>query len=47
MELFETYFGPYPYRDEKYGHMEFDFTGGMEHPTMSSMGTGFQFMLMN
>jgi hypothetical protein len=25
MELFETYFGPYPYRDEKYGHMEFDF----------------------
>ena len=39
MELFETYFGPYPYRDEKYGHMEFDFTGGMEHPTMSSMGT--------
>ncbi len=39
MELFETYFGPYPYRDEKYGHMEFDFSGGMEHPTMSSMGT--------
>ena len=39
MELFETYFGPYPYRDEKYGHMEFDFGGGMEHPTMSSMGT--------
>lgn len=38
MELFETYFGPYPYRDEKYGHMEFDFSGGMEHPTMSSMG---------
>ncbi len=39
MELFETYFGPYPYRDEKYGHMEFDFGGGMEHPTMSSMGS--------
>ncbi|WDT68119.1 M1 family aminopeptidase [Cloacibacterium sp. TD35] len=38
MEHFETYFGPYPYRDEKYGHMEFDFSGGMEHPTMSSMG---------
>lgn len=39
MELFETYFGPYPYRNEKYGHMEFDFSGGMEHPTMSSMGS--------
>lgn len=39
MDLFETYFGAYPYRNEKYGHMEFDFSGGMEHPTMSSMGS--------
>ncbi|HQC07706.1 MAG TPA: peptidase M1, partial [Kaistella chaponensis] len=23
MEMFETYLGPYPYRNEKYGHMEF------------------------
>lgn len=39
MNLFEEHFGSYPYRNEKYGHMEFDFGGGMEHPTMSSMGT--------
>ena len=38
MEMFETYLGPYPYRNEKYGHMEFGWGGGMEHATMSSMG---------
>ena len=38
MNVFEEYFGPYPYRDEKYGHMEFGWGGGMEHSTMSSMG---------
>ena len=39
MEMFETYLGPYPYRNEKYGHMEFGWGGGMEHATMSSMGS--------
>lgn len=38
MSTFETYFGPYPFRNEKYGHMEFEYGGGMEHQTMSSMG---------
>ena len=38
MNMFEEYFGPYPYRDEKYGHMQFGWGGGMEHATMSSMG---------
>ncbi|KQR94966.1 peptidase M1 [Chryseobacterium sp. Leaf180] len=38
MNTFETYFGLYPFRNEKYGHMEFQFGGGMEHQTMSSMG---------
>ncbi len=38
MNTFETYFGPYPFRNEKYGHMEFGFNGVcMEHQTMSSM----------
>lgn len=38
MNTFETYFGPYPFRNEKYGHMEFQFNGTcMEHQTMSSM----------
>ncbi len=37
MNTFETYFGPYPFRNEKYGHMEYLNGGGMEHQTMSSM----------
>lgn len=40
MNTFETYFGAYPFRNEKYGHMEFGFTGTcMEHQTMSSMSS--------
>lgn len=39
MALFEENFSAYPYREEKYGHMEMTFTGsGMEHSTMSTMG---------
>lgn len=38
MELFSQLFGDYPYKDEKYGHAQFGFPGGMEHQTMSSMG---------
>jgi len=38
MGTYETYFGPYPFRNEKYGHMEFTAGGGMEHQTMTSMG---------
>lgn len=38
MTTFENYFGPYPFRNEKYGHMEFEAGGGMEHQTMTSMG---------
>lgn len=38
MNTFETYFGAYPFRNEKYGHMEFTAGGGMEHQTMTSMG---------
>jgi aminopeptidase N len=38
MNVFEEKFGPYPYRNEQYGHVQFNFGGGMEHVTMSSMG---------
>lgn len=38
MSVFENYFGPYPFANEKYGHMEFAVNGAaMEHQTMSSM----------
>jgi len=37
MQNFETNFGSYPFRNEKYGHMQFNWGGGMEHQTMTSM----------
>ena len=39
MELFNELFGTYPFADEKYGHAQFAWGGGMEHQTMSSMGS--------
>ncbi len=35
---FATAFGEYPFVDEKYGHAEFVWGGGMEHQTITSMG---------
>jgi aminopeptidase N len=39
LPILEDWFGPYPFADEKYGHAEFTFGGGMEHQTMTSLGT--------
>jgi aminopeptidase N len=39
MELFNQLFGDYPFKNEKYGHAQFGWGGGMEHQTMSSMGS--------
>ncbi len=33
-------FSDYPFKNEKYGHYTFGFSGGMEHNTFSGMGTG-------
>lgn len=38
MQLFSALFSEYPYADEKYGHAQFAWGGGMEHQTMSFMG---------
>ena len=35
---FAQAYGEYPFVDEKYGHAEFVWGGGMEHQTISSMG---------
>jgi aminopeptidase N len=35
--LFNRLFGEYPFADEKYGHAQFGWGGGMEHQTMSFM----------
>lgn len=37
MNLYETLFEPYPFRNEKYGHAQFSWGGGMEHTTVSFM----------
>jgi len=39
MDLFGSLFEPYPYADEKYGHAQFGWGGGMEHTTMTFMGS--------
>ncbi|MBN2805915.1 MAG: hypothetical protein JXR22_04595, partial [Prolixibacteraceae bacterium] len=38
IELYSELFIDYPFKDEKYGHAQFSWGGGMEHQTMSSMG---------
>lgn len=38
MDLYETLFETYPFSDEKYGHAQFGWGGGMEHTTVSFMG---------
>lgn len=38
MDLFENLFGTYPFSNEKYGHAQCGFGGGMEHSTVSFMG---------
>ncbi|MBU0742620.1 hypothetical protein KKG45_13225 [bacterium] len=38
IETFAQGFGEYPFVDEKYGHAEFVWGGGMEHQTLTSLG---------
>ena len=38
MQFYNEILGLYPYADEKYGHAQFGWGGGMEHTTMSFMG---------
>lgn len=39
MNLYETLFETYPFSNEKYGHAQFGWGGGMEHTTVSFMGS--------
>ncbi len=46
MDVFEELFGPYPFantdiRVERYGHAEVNWSGAMEHQTMTSLGNSF------
>lgn len=38
LQIYSSLFGLYPFIDEKYGHSEFGWGGGMEHQTMTSLG---------
>lgn len=40
LTTFSTYLGDYPFKNEKYGHYSFGFSGGMEHNTFSGMNPG-------
>jgi aminopeptidase N len=42
---FDSLFVPYPFMNEKYGHAQFNWGGGMEHQTMSFVG-GFSYELL-
>ena len=39
MQLFHNNFGPYPFMNEKYGHVQFGWGGGMEHQTSTFIVT--------
>ncbi|WP_047549567.1 M1 family aminopeptidase [Psychroserpens sp. Hel_I_66] len=39
MNIYTSLFEEYPYADEKYGHAQFGWGGGMEHTTVSFMGS--------
>uniref|UniRef100_UPI00404A7271 M1 family aminopeptidase n=1 Tax=Flavobacterium sp. TaxID=239 RepID=UPI00404A7271 len=39
INLYESLIGDYPFRNEKYGHAQFGWGGGMEHTTVSFMGS--------
>lgn len=45
MQLYNDLFGLYPFAEEKYGHAQFGWGGGMEHQTMTFMG-GFGYELI-
>lgn len=45
IELFSALYGMYPFRNEKYGHSMAPLGGGMEHQTMTTLGS-FNFTLI-
>lgn len=47
MNFFIDKFGPYPYENEKYGHAQCRFGGGMEHTTMTFMGGWWTWILIH
>lgn len=45
IQLYDSLFGVYPFQNEKYGHVQFGWGGGMEHQTMTFVGDfGFELL---
>ena len=47
IELFSELYGEYPFLDEKYGHAEFMWSGGMEHQTITSLGNCGEYLIVH
>ena len=47
IRFFSGLFGEYPFISEKYGHADFKWGGGMEHQTLSSMGSSSQNLIVH
>jgi hypothetical protein len=45
IEIFADLFGEYPFINEKYGHAEFMWGGGMEHQTITSLGGYSEYLI--
>jgi hypothetical protein len=45
IEIFADLFGEYPFIEEKYGHAEFLWGGGMEHQTITSLGGYSEYLI--
>lgn len=45
IELYSSLFGQYPFLEEKYGHAEFLWGGGMEHQTITSLGGWSEYLI--
>jgi len=45
--LYSTLFGQYPFLEEKYGHAEFLWGGGMEHQTITSLGSWSEYLIVH
>ena len=45
IEVYADLFGEYPFLNEKYGHAEFLWGGGMEHQTITSLGSWSEYLI--
>jgi aminopeptidase N len=45
LQFYDSLYAPYPFMNEKYGHAQFNWGGGIEHQTMSFVGN-FSFELL-